>query len=111
MNRREKSFSPEGGFSAEENRIAEELEKINEIIGTAEGIKYWELTSPFIERLRDKYKEGIKNYLLYHILIGNSGEPRKKAFMFDFEGEDSIEKFIRKCHIELLPPRENDKAK
>jgi len=50
----------------------------------------------FYEKLIKKYgyKEVIKRQL-FHILAGSSGIDHSICPEFDFEGEDSIEKFIR----------------
>lgn len=53
------------------------------------------------EELRSKYPD-YEDYLFYHILAGST--PEHKLDKMDFEGEDSIESFL-KVQIQTLPPK------
>ncbi len=45
--------------------------------------------------LKDKYPNCL-DYRLYHLIIGST--PWKECLSYDFEGEDSVEKFLRELY-------------
>ncbi len=52
--------------------------------------------SSFCERLIAKYtREEVEKRLLFHVIVASGGVTEEVSPYFDFEGEDSIEKFIR----------------
>lgn len=68
--------------------------KYERLIDTA-GIEEIPYFDKFALKLIEKYgKEKCHNYIAFHILIRSTPGSNSENYKFDFEGEDSIEKFI-----------------
>lgn len=72
-------------------------EKMNPLHYAQEAfLERHELIVKFCESLFKKYGyENVIKYQLFHVLAGSSGLSGEEAPLFDFEGDDSIENFIR----------------
>lgn len=56
-----------------------------------DSIKFFSKVYEFGKELQLKHSDCL-DYLAYHILIGST--PMKECSHFDFEGDDSVEKFL-----------------
>ena len=63
-----------------------------------ENKKNWDALVVFAKKIRNKYKDA-SSYWTYNFLIGSSTSEEKTPNKFDFEGDDSIEKFLRSKNI------------
>lgn len=54
--------------------------------------------SEFAKKLKIKYKDA-GEYYLYHLMIGSSLNKERMPTKFDFQGEDSIEFFLKSKNI------------
>jgi len=86
----------------DKTELAFELKKIIssfiEKDSTENGFKNFNEFGDFARNLRIKYKDAGQHYL-YHMLIGSSFGEEKMPTKFDFDGEDSIEKFLKSKKI------------
>jgi len=66
-------------------------------------MKTMDLIVEFTDGLKAKHGEDCMDCLLYHFLVGST--PKGMVAIYDFPGEDSVEKFI-----DALPQRLEEKA-
>ncbi|MCL5017268.1 MAG: hypothetical protein M1155_01215 [Patescibacteria group bacterium] len=80
----------------DKTELAFELKKIvNSLIDTDDDtFKNYNELIDFAKKLKIKYKDAGQHYL-YHLIIGSSLNKEDLPKKFDFEGEDSVEKFLR----------------
>jgi hypothetical protein len=84
----------------DERRIAEHVRSIrfNPKLSSEAREVLSELVVEYATRLRAKYKEHLREYRLYHALIGSTPNPADA--LFDLPGEDSVVTFAEDV---LLP--------
>lgn len=75
----------------EQKQTMKDLESIKLTIPEDRLIEASDIICDFADELRKKYKN-TTDYMLYHLLIGSTV---RQQVLFDFPGDDSVEKFIR----------------
>lgn len=81
-------------FTSQQKNLqdVETIKKLRPIINKAyENEKEYSIIVNFAKKLQNKHPD-YQNYRLYHLFIGST--PPEDCPKFDFEGEDSIEKFL-----------------
>ena len=82
-----------------EEKILNQLRaKLSSLYSGASKFEFHEKMVAFAEQLREHYPDSYSKYRLYHTLIQSTPKAENPPTMFDFPGNDSIEKFINEQH-------------
>lgn len=83
--------------SFEQHPRAQELKKLYDIIlqhGHGDLLRWHSAMCDRVQELQKRHPD-YQSYRLYHLLIGSTPQNEQSVPLFDFEGDDSIEKFVR----------------
>lgn len=78
--------------SHKETLVKELKDKMLVVSKRGNILETYDKISEFGEKLLEKYPDA-RSYLLFHLLIGST--PPYDLSLFDFPGDDSVEKFIK----------------